>query len=221
MAGFLDLPFEIRCVFYKQYLKDDNLIEMEMVCDLKSRRRRLGLRWPHKSTVSPALLFINKEINAEAASIFYSINKFFFDDIDDLNALLRLMGPSKAQHLRHIGYQRLATTPQLEELVTHLTPAKFLTSLTISHEMIDKKGWFRTHSAKQVVKLLAPLLEVVGETRKNEFDDKNDDVSGIVSIRATRWPMWYGRSWNRSDAVMQEAEAVDAEVKALVKELYG
>lgn len=75
MAGFLDLPVELRCVIYSQLgLKSDCIIQVSKITRFEGMPDRLMLKYRCKPNLSMAIIFVNKEINAEGNPIYNSDN---------------------------------------------------------------------------------------------------------------------------------------------------
>jgi hypothetical protein len=120
MISFLDLPGEIRTQIYKLALVFGS-IETETrfragahTIDCAGKRPRDAFEMSHQyktwlNTVKPALglLRLNKQINAEAASVFYGHNEFRFtatNGRDTLEAFCRTIGEANTRRLANITH---------------------------------------------------------------------------------------------------------------------
>ena len=118
--SFLDLPGEIRTQIYKLALVFGS-IETETrfrarahTIDCAGKRPRDAFEMSHQyktwlNTVKPALglLRLNKQINAEAASVFYGHNEFRFtatNGRDTLEAFCRTIGEANTRRLANITH---------------------------------------------------------------------------------------------------------------------
>lgn len=153
-----------------------------------------------------------------ATQILYAFDKFTTNDIKILRTFLQRIG-GQAQHLRHVGYEGLGNKEALQEIAIALKPAKHLFSFGVTHELTDAVGWCRLYSAKQLMKLLPPLLIALSETRKDDTNEEKRAVSNIFSIHPGYFYRWYGYK-PRSD-IQTEAEDFEAEMRALIEKQYA
>jgi len=115
----------------------------------------------------PALLALNKQINAEARSILYS-NDFIFSDTFALYNFLINLGPSGAQQLKHLrlknwGYSRVMKAYN-HSCFSAMVWATNLQSLHLDNEC----GWYRkpaAAAADQLYRDAFPWLETVGAAK--------------------------------------------------------